>query len=153
MKWIWIIGVLLLFGEKSFSQTKRITFTLSEATLDRIFEEIENRSDYTFLYSDEQIWNVAPRTVRFTDETVYAILKQCLQGTGLTYKQIDRTIVLVPSEDRPAREGEEKSPADKYIVWEGRIRDSRGKSLAGVNIYIKNMPGLGIVSDLQGCFK
>lgn len=153
LKWIWIIGVLLLFGEKSFSQTKRITFTLSEATLDRIFEEIENRSDYTFLYSDEQIWNVAPRTVRFTDETVYAILKQCLQGTGLTYKQIDRTIVLVPSEDRPAREGEEKSPADKYIVWEGRIRDSRGKSLAGVNIYIKNMPGLGIVSDLQGCFK
>lgn len=153
LKLLCVIGILLLFVEEGFSQTERLTFSLSDVTLDKIFEEIENLSGYTFLYSDDQIQHITKKTVHFKEETIKTVLEYCLRGTGLTYKQMDYTIVLVPSDERQEEEIQAFVPAGDNIIWTGQVRDKKGTPLPGVNIYIRNAPGLGMVADKQGNFK
>lgn len=40
--------------------------------------------------------------------------------------------------------------AQKDITVSGTVRDEKGETLVGVNVVVKNQPGFGVVTDLDG---
>lgn len=147
-----ILLLLLLFAKTGSSQIKNITLKLTDVTLDKVFEAIENISDYTFLYSDDQIKQVGLHSLNYRDATINVILEDCLRGSGLTYVFMDRTVILKPvSEDTGGLLAD--SLIREYILIEGIVKEQSGTSLAGVNIYVKNYPGVGMITDEYGRFK
>lgn len=146
------ICIFLGFLETSLcAQTYNVALKLNNVTLDQVFDEIEKVSDYTFLFSDEQVKKVGRLTLNYGKIDVKLILNDCLRGKGLSYRLVDRTFVLIleKTKELPVLQlnTEERSMA------RGWVRDEVGVGLVGVNIYIKEYPGLGIVSGDNGYFE
>ncbi len=77
---------------------------------------IESKSDYTCLYSHEDVAKVNDLTVELKNVTVQEILDVCLKGTRLGYKIVDQTIVI-----RNLSEMEQKK-------WRGETKNYYGES-------------------------
>lgn len=131
------------------AQQQKISLEVREATLLQVLEKLEALTDYTFLYSDAHIRMVNRLNLHFEQADIETILKFCLEKTALGYRIEDKTIIIIPEE---RREVLELQPEQWWVV-QGNVQDVRGGVLPGVNIYIKNFPGIGSVSDEKGFFK
>lgn len=151
------IGALIYFFLLTGSihaQTDLVSIKIKNANLDKVFESLEKASGYTFLFSDEQIKKAGKFTLNYTQTNIRTILDECLKGKGLSYRLIDRTFVLIPSPlPTLQRDTSVSLPPPSYLLVKGQIREKNGAPLAGVNIYVKNYPGLGIMSDEKGEFE
>lgn len=152
LKLVLIILVLMICIVHAYPQAQGITLKVSDLTLDRIFEQLENISGYTFLYNDKQVEQAGKRTLHYHQVPITTIMAACLKGTGLTYEIIDRTIVIIPTPTvRDSLSVPQELP--EYVTIEGYVKSKTGEVLAGVNIFVKNFPGVGIVTDRKGYFK
>lgn len=150
MKRTGILLFFLLFTSLLRAQTYAVTIKIKDASLEEVFEALEKVSAFTFLFSDEQIKNTGKFTFHYIDTDIRTILDECLKGKGLSYRLVDRTFVLIPS---PSGLSEKSSRLSLPMLVKGKIRDKKGHPLIGVNIYVKNNPGLGIMSDENGEFQ
>ena len=67
----------------AYSQDKSLTFSLKNATLKEIINEIRKLSDYDFVYRDVNLEAFKRRDVSYKDAAIDAVLTDCLRGTGL----------------------------------------------------------------------
>ena len=146
-------GICLFFSPVLHAQRDGITIKMGEVTLDKIFQALEEISGYTFLYSDDEILQSERRFLDYRNADIGDILKDCLKGTGMTYVIVDRTVILKPLRETTAPELSADSIIREYIVVEGWVKAEGGAFLPGVNILIKNYPGIGIVTDENGYFQ
>lgn len=116
-------------------------------------EAIETNSDFTFLYSDDQIPPARNLTIRCKQADIRTILDECLKHTNLSYRLVDKTIILIPKPLSGIPAGTPPPlPAEHFFDLPGQVKDQQGIPLQGVSIYIKNLPGIGIASGPQGMF-
>ena len=40
---------------------------------------------------------------------------------------------------------------ENTIEVEGTVKDASGATMPGVSVYIKNSPGIGVATDIDGC--
>lgn len=146
-------GICLFFSPVLHAQRDGITIKMGEVTLDKIFQALEEISGYTFLYSDDEILQSERRFLDYRNADIGDILKDCLKGTGMTYVIVDRTVILKPLRETTAPELSADSIIREYIVVEGWVKAEGDAFLPGVNILIKNYPGIGIVTDENGYFQ
>lgn len=78
----------------AYSQERKITFSLKNASLKEIISEIRKNSDYDFVYRDVNLESFARQDVAFKDATIEQILTDCLKGTNLGYEINGRTIII-----------------------------------------------------------
>lgn len=130
------------------AQQQKITLDLKDATLLQVLERLEKLTDYTFLYSDAHIRSIDHLQLHFEQADIETILQHCLEKASLGYRIEDKTIILIP-EERP--EILELQP-EKWFIIRGKVQNEQDIVLPGVNIYIKNSPGIGNASDGNGLF-
>lgn len=147
-QFLYILSFCLCLSLPGHAQTQKITLKLKEVKLEEVFDEIAELSGLTFLYSDEQIVSIVRRTYQFDGAELRVVLDSCLIGTGLTYQIIDKTVVLTPLELRKMN----REVVREYVTLGGVVHDENGKPLAGVNIFVKNLPGMGVISRHDGTF-
>lgn len=95
----WFLFLLFLIfsthlSQQAYCQDSRLTFTLKNATLKEIINEIKRISSYDFVYTDSHLNAFKQRDVTYKDVTVDEILTDCLKGTGLTYAMNGSTIII-----------------------------------------------------------
>ena len=78
----------------AYSQERKITFSLKNASLKEIISEIRKNSDYDFVYRDVNLESFARQDVTFKDATVGQILTDCLKGTNLGYEINGKTPLI-----------------------------------------------------------
>ena len=78
----------------AYSQERKITFSLKNASLKEIISEIRKNSDYDFVYRDVNLESFARQDVAFKDATIEQILTDCLKGTDLGYEINGKTIII-----------------------------------------------------------
>lgn len=132
-----------------YAQSQTITLEMRKATLLQVIEKIEEISDYTFLYSDAHVRNIGGLDLDFKEAGIEQVLSHCLADTKLTYHIEDKTIILIPGEEKRTFVEIQDDPV---FLLHGRVEDSRGREMPGANIYIRNQPGLGKASDEHGNF-
>ncbi|RGY20861.1 SusC/RagA family TonB-linked outer membrane protein [Butyricimonas virosa] len=128
----------------AYSQDKKITFALKNASLKEIIDEIRKNSDCDFVYRDVNLESFVRRDVAFKDVTVRQILTDCLTGTNLGYEINGKTIIIC----KQVINRDEK----KLITITGIVLDGQGNSLPGVTVTIKGT-ALGTATGLDGEYK
>ncbi|MCR9013215.1 SusC/RagA family TonB-linked outer membrane protein [Gabonibacter chumensis] len=139
------ISILQLRAEVK-SQEVLFNLKMSNVSLIEVLKSIESQSDYTCLYSYEEVSKVTNLDLDFKNATVQAILEKCLKGTKLQYRIVDQTIVIRNTKVVP-----QTQKVDKKTI-KGRVVDLEKIPLPGVTVIIKGTT-LGCATDTAGRFQ
>ena len=118
--------------------TQQITFSMRNATVEKVLREIERQTGYTFWYNNELLQKTEKISIRLQDASLEDALKKCLENQPLGYTIVDRTIVLSPA----------PLPSEEI---KGRITTSTGDPIAGVSVQIKGTKK-GVTTNANGEF-
>lgn len=126
-----------------YSQNNRISVVAKNQTLSQIFKQIEESSEFRFIYQNEQVVENKRTSIRIKNKDVEDVLAGVLNKTGLSYRIIDKHILVYSKGDKSG------SKQDGKIKVSGKIVSTDGESLPGVSIVVKGTTN-GITSDIDG---
>ncbi len=136
-----ILTAALLFLSTLVIQAQpSISLSLKNVTMERAMDQIEAKSGYSFLVADKSLDLNKRVDINARDMALSHVLEQLLQGTGISYKIIDRQIILSPVDN---------SSAENSFILKGFVTDGHGEPIIGA--YIVNiLTGEGTISDHNG---
>lgn len=89
-----LLGVVQV-NAKGYAQ-ERFTFTMNATPLKEIFKEIEKKSDFTIFYRQDQVDLNRKVSIQAKDFSIEQIMSLVLQGQAVTYKILEKVVVLKP---------------------------------------------------------
>jgi len=149
---IWLtmrLIVLLLFvslvhvSASVYSQKTKLNLKIENATLQQVFNLIQEQSEFDFFYKNEQIPADARVTIDAKNETIENILNNILKDKGLKFGLVDKDIVIIPNV--PV----ETQQQQKTIS--GKVTDGTGATLTGVSVILKGTT-IGVITDNKGSY-
>ncbi|PWD99351.1 TonB-dependent receptor [Marinilabilia rubra] len=136
--------------QNCYSQKTSFNLKLDNVSVKQAFQEIEKKSDYIFIYSDQVVDLNRKVIVNVQNGDVGAVLQQVFKGTNNTYKINKRQItILVKSKEQIESEKKTANDQTKKITITGTITDDTGESLPGVSVVIKGTTS-GTITDIKG---
>ena len=136
-------GLLNSMG-KSYAQNTKMTLHLNEVSVKEALQQIENQSEFSFMYDNNKIDVNRKVDVIAEEKTVDVILAQIFSNEKVIYEIIDRHIVLMPS-DSPSISGQDGKKVS------GKVTDQNGVTLPGVSVVLKGTT-TGTITDGNGSF-
>ena len=127
-----------------YSQKTKLNIKVENATLQQVFETLQQQSEFDFFYKNEQIPADARISIQYQDESIDVILDRILSGTGLTYNILDKDIVI---SQKTASRTENSQQQIKSVT--GKVTDSNGNPLPGVTVVVKGST-TGVITDANG---
>ncbi len=147
------LGLLLFFvvqgwAVKSYSQKTTLNLDMKNANLIDVFEEIENQSEFYFLFNYEQI-NVGKKVdINFKNHKINKVLDYLLEGTDLGYSIKERQIII--AKKAAVNNGRPSSGFVKQAkTVSGKVADDSGQPLPGVTVLVKGTTN-GAVTNADG---
>lgn len=128
------------------SQEVLLNVHLSHVTLVEVLKSIESQSNYTFLYSYDEVAKVNFPDVKFHEATIEQILTKCLEHTDLSFKIVDQTIIIRNEDKKTVPQ-----PIKQRVI-SGRVTDLKNVPLPGVTVLVKGTT-LGVTTDTTGSYK
>lgn len=121
-----------------YSQSAKIDISVQNATLKEIFANIEKGSSYKFLYRSDLVNLNSLKSIDVKEASLDGVLSKLFAGTGIDYSIINNNlIVLTPNE------------TEQNLTVKGKVTDSKGEPLAGVNVVVKGTT-IGVITDIDG---
>ena len=142
---VFVLALTLQVSAKVYSQEAKVTLNLENVSFNQLVKALERSTDYTFLYRDEQVSGLTGISLKCKDKELKAVLEECLRNTGLSYRLVDQTVVIVPA-------ARVDVPQVKDMKITGRVTDTKGSPLPGVTIMLKGT-GKGVATDVDGHFE
>ncbi|MEE4197158.1 MAG: TonB-dependent receptor [Bacteroidales bacterium] len=140
---ILLIGFVNISTASNYAQNAKLSLSLNNVSLKKVFKEIEKQSDFYFMYNDSKV-NVSKKvSIEAEGYTIYELLDQILYDSGIVYEVVDKQIVLNPKQERI----DHSSQQTKKVV--GTVLDENGSPIPGVNVFVKGTT-IGTVTDLEG---
>jgi len=157
MKVVWVIilvSALQAAATESYSQSTKITLSMKDASLEEVIWTMKKLTQFKFFYQNDEIEEIQGLNIEFSDQTVDAILDECLKNTGLTYEIVHKAIIIHKAANKVEPPGissdnELDNPQKKTIT--GKVTDSKGLPLPGVTVVVKGTT-VGTVTDADGNF-
>jgi TonB-linked SusC/RagA family outer membrane protein len=146
VKGVALFAFLLVFSAiqvsaSNYSETTKLSMRLKNASIETVLNQIEDQSEFYFVYNEKQL-NVNRKVdVDFSDARVETILDDILENTGMSYKVIDRQIIIGKAD----KNGEIQQ--GKTVT--GKVVDEADQGIPGVAISVKGT-AVGTVTDLDG---
>jgi len=149
MKLTVLLSFLLItqaFALKSYSQRTLINLKMSNVTIKDVLREIEEKSDFYFLYNNDLINVNSTVSIDAKNEKVQDVLTQLFSDKNISFLVKDRQIVL-----SPLTIGAENNSvaAQKIKSVTGKVSDQSGGSLPGVSVVVKGTTN-GTITDIDG---
>ncbi|MCE4566609.1 TonB-dependent receptor [Maribellus sp. CM-23] len=150
-----LITSFVSVGANSYSQTARLTINLKSVTIEKIFDAIENQSEYIFFYQDQIIDLNRVVSIEIEGKAINEVLDELFENTGNTYQIEDRQILVgfdkskVNTEEKHLQDvGSEVDEPQKRVIT-GKVSDENGESLPGASVVVKGTT-LGVTTDMDG---
>ena len=141
-----LLSLSQVFAAKSYSQKTKINIHVENASITDVFRNIENQSEFYFLYSPKIIDEQKRVNIDVKNGHIATVLDKLLAGTDLDYMIIDRQIVI---SDRNLLGLGKPQAVQKTI--QGKIVDDQGVPLPGVSVVIKGTTN-GTITNLDGMY-
>ncbi len=145
-----LCGSSLWAADSLSLQEARVTIHANNIQLEELLSEIENQTDYLFVYSKSKVAvdrvNVS---VNATNKSVKEILDEALAGSSICYFVEGTHIVLSRSSSKARTETPGVQQGELEIS--GVITDQNGEPLIGANVQVKGTT-TGTITDLDGHF-
>ena len=128
----------------TFSQQK-VNLNVKNVTLLHVLDLLQEQSEFSFLFSSEDVKNVTNLSVKAKNEDLFEVLRRCLQGTALSFEVNGDLVVL----KLQAKTGE---PEKKTLKVKGFVFDAKKLSMPGVTVKVVGT-SIGTVTDARGWFQ
>ena len=138
----------LTFAAETYSQSATLTLNVNNKTVQDVLDEIEQQSEFHFFYNNKQVNTSRVVSVKSNKKSVFNVLEQLFNGTDISYKVLDKNIILSPREIL-ATAGDVAHQSIKKIT--GKITDSQGEAIIGANVVEKGSTN-GTITDVDGNF-
>ena len=89
-----VLGLTNVMAVSSYSQKARVSLNMTDARLALVLEEIENQSEFYFLYNQKLIDINRKVSLTAREQKIERILDELFSGTDVNYLVFDRQIVL-----------------------------------------------------------
>lgn len=147
------IGISIASAHTVLSQETTLTVELTDISIKEAIHEIENNSEYVFVFSD----NIGKETerkvnVNLEQESIETILENMFAGTSLTYRILDKQVVILRDNTQKSASNHVLAPSQPQqarLPISGKITDVHGEELIGVSISVKGTTG-GTITDVNG---
>ncbi len=140
-----LIITLIQVSAKGYSQ--KINLDEKNVPLEKVLQTIEHQSGYVFFYDSKDVKQLV--TVHLTNATIQEALAICFKNIPLTYKIVDKEVLLQQKEPTIADKIETVSKPETGI--RGRVYDERGNPMPGVTVKTKD-ESHSTVTDKDGIF-
>lgn len=144
-----VLTLLILFSNvlqaTNSDAMDKLSLKLKDVTIKQALKEIEEQSDYYFMYNDTKVDVSKIISIEVREASIDEILNLLLNGTGITYEIVEKQIVLYPPEGNKSKQNN----GEKEVS--GTVTSEDGSTLPGVNIYIKGT-NIGTVTDIDGTY-
>lgn len=144
-----IIGLMQVTAS-SYSQNTRFRLAEQDIQLVKLFERIENNSEYKFFYNNDEVDVSVEIDVNATNEDVFQVLEKALDGLPYTYKVLDNNLIFVHGKE--AGSARSKSSSMQKHTISGVVTDNLGEPLPGVNVFEKSNPTNGVITGVDGSY-
>jgi TonB-linked SusC/RagA family outer membrane protein len=147
-----LLSACLAANAKGYSQ---ITINERNASLQKVFKQIQKQSGYDFLYSYELLQQSGKVTINVHGVSLDQALAECFKNKPLTYTIVEKTVVVKPKDPTNNLNDAENAVLIKPIppvVIKGRVTDDKGKSLDGVSVQLKGT-SIGTSTNANGEFE
>jgi TonB-linked SusC/RagA family outer membrane protein len=124
----------------SYSQTAQLNLNLKNATIKEVLTEIENQSEFYFLYNSELIDVTRKVDISVKNEKVNDILSRLFSDDEVNVSISDRHIVLTPVTEMSEQQQNSVS---------GKVTDTGNQPLPGVTVLLKGTTQ-GAVTNADG---
>lgn len=135
----------------SYSQETRLTLDLKQVRLSEVFNIIQQKTTYQFLYNNEDVARAPRVSLRVKDATIPEILAICFHHYPLGYSIVNKTVVVLPRLISQQPEIIPEKTRLPGLVIRGKVTDESGHPLPGVSVIVKGT-GSGTVTDGNGNF-
>jgi TonB-linked SusC/RagA family outer membrane protein len=143
------ISCLLLLLLNIGQSIAQISISATNTEINNILRQIEEKSDYTFFYSDNFLDLNQKVTIQAKDETIENILNRLFRNTNIGYRINNKQIAL--SEKSVQNRNRENIAQQQGRTITGKVIDENGDPVIGANIIEKGTTN-GTVTDVDGNF-
>lgn len=144
------VSCLLLFLLSIGQSIAQLSISATNTEIKNILRQIEEKSSYTFFYSDNFLDLNQKATIQAKDETIENILNTLFQNTNIDYRINNTQIAL--SEKRTKENSVNIAQHQGRKTISGTIRDNDGDPVIGATIVEKGNPSHGTITDIDGNF-
>lgn len=139
-----MVCVFCSYAGNAHSQNAKVSIRMNNVKLDKILNEIENQTDYLFIYNNQVDINKIT-SVKVKNEAVAQVLDRILSGTGINY-ELEGTHIILTTEVIKDLHAQQQA---KTVT--GTVTDVSGEPIIGANIRIKGTT-TGTITDIDGNF-
>ena len=135
---------------RSYAQEPRLTVSLKDVPLSKVFELIQQKTEDQFLYNDDVLAGAPLVSIHLKNATVSEILEACFKNTHLQYRIDNKTILVMAPQSQPEQAvnaGRQQAPEDVH----GLVKDEKGSPIEGVSVILKGT-NMGTTTDAEGRF-
>ncbi|WP_245994862.1 TonB-dependent receptor [Mangrovibacterium diazotrophicum] len=137
-----LIGIFQVSAVTGYSQQSRMTMSLKNTSLVEVLNEIENLSDYYFLYNQDLIDVDRKVSITVNDQKIDEVLNLLFEGTTVKYVIKDRQIILTNL-------NEETQSVQQQGDVRGTISSANGDPIPGATVVVKGTNN-GTITDFDG---
>ena len=147
---------------------EKISITVKNMPMQQFFTEIENRSSYSFFYSDSVLKDIQNVSVSVQDMTIDQLLHQVFKGTNLVFEEVGNKIAIkmsrtaanvsgggnaVTTYEPEVKQTKAQSSGASQSQWvTGTVLDEDGKPMVGVGVIIVSTLN-GVTTDINGKYR
>jgi len=149
----YFICIVSVFANEAYSQGTNLSLTAEKSTIRKVFSQIEQESDYVFLYTNDGSAELDKKVnISVKDKGISEVMETLLASTNLSYKVVGKQVVVTRKGDTE----NVKEPESKQAVQQngrsitGTVSDASG-TLPGASIVIKGT-NQGTMTDADGRF-
>ena len=144
-----ILGVFCVSAKTTYSQNVKVNLDFTNASLTEVFREIEKQSEFRFFYNDMLLNTTKKVSFKANNKLIKDVLELIFNDTDMTYKLVDKYIVITNKNEKTPEAGAQQSPDRKTIT--GTIIDGTGEPIIGASVVEKGTTN-GISTDIDGNF-
>ncbi len=145
---ILIISAVNVLANNTYSQNKVFNFEVENKSVKEILINIEEQSEFYFMYSDKFIDVTRKVSVKVTNKKIEEVLNIVFAGTDVIYSFRDQLILLTTL--KVSGEIPQLNLQQNYVT--GKVTDTKGIPLPGVNVYEKQKPTHGVITRGDGTY-
>jgi len=139
-----LLSFFQVIAEDTFSQTTKLSFSLTDVKIRDVLNEIESHTDFYFLYNNKLIDVDRKVSLNVKDQQVEQILDLLFKEANVGYTVISRQIIIQPKNGEAVPIGFQQAKALR-----GKVVDDDGEPVPGATIAVKGTPQ-GTIADQQG---
>ena len=139
-----VIGMITV-SAKTMSQNSTVTINLKNAQLSKVFDEIEEQTDYVLFYKKDVVDDTKTVSVNAKNEKVKDVLDRVLEDEDVSIKMVENSIIIAPDTKADAMQEQTQKIT-------GQITDTKGEPMPGVSVVVKGTTN-GTITDMNGKYE